>query len=195
MKTVYAVKLENGNFAKMEHEVGTHVRVEEVTDLSEATHFDIENDAKHYFDDFNLFKKHGFGYEKINNSMYQYHGDFSNFKEIKEVQITYQIIDNKVKEELQDKHNVIHDCFYSFTGNVPTEKIINEISDKLPENIKLLAKQWGWSDTEVREFTYCFIKDALSKDEITICEHNFEKVSVDRFQLNLCTLCGKNKES
>lgn len=109
-------------------------------------------------DDFKLFKKNGFGYQKIDNSKYQYHRKFSDLKEVKTVHTTYQIVD----EELQDQRNVIHDCYVDVNSKVPTEEQIKAIAEQIPERIKILAKQWGWSDTEVREFTYCFIRDELS---------------------------------
>lgn len=65
---------------------------------------------------------------------------------------------------LRDKRNVIHDCYYDVASKVPTEKQIDSIAKQLPERITSLAKQWGWNDTEVREFTYCFIRDELELD-------------------------------
>jgi hypothetical protein len=43
----------------------------------------------------------------------------------------------------------INDCFVEVHGRKPTDKEIDEISSQLPNNITLLAAQWGWNDTEV----------------------------------------------
>lgn len=162
MKTVYTIELENGNFAKLTHEVGTHVHIEEVGDIAEATHFEVKKDAQHYFDDFNLFKKYGFGYELINNSVYQYHSKFSPFKTINTVQVSYQIIDEPVKE-LKTKQDLIYECYNSCMNFTATKEIIEEIEKKvIPNNIDLLAEQKGWNDDEIRETVYVLIRNAIA---------------------------------
>lgn len=47
--------------------------------------------------------------------------------------------------------NQIHDRFYDAFGTTPTEDEIMAIYNQLPLRIKLLAREWGWGDTEVRE--------------------------------------------
>lgn len=59
----------------------------------------------------------------------------------------------------QDARNVIHDGYFDITGTQPTDEKIVKIYLMIPNNIKNLAEQWGWSDTEVRELTYNWINN------------------------------------
>ena len=51
----------------------------------------------------------------------------------------------------------IHDCHISMCIGVPDIEIIYSIYKNLPHEVKLLAKQWGWNDTEVRDKICQFI--------------------------------------
>lgn len=53
----------------------------------------------------------------------------------------------------------IHDCFVSVTGGVPSEDQIQSIFNQLPSNIKHLADQWGWNDTEVGDKVFVWIRE------------------------------------
>lgn len=59
------------------------------------------------------------------------------------------------------KNCQIRDIFSSVTGSVPTQQQVKLVSTKLPETVEFLALQWGWNDTEVRDFIYLWIKDNL----------------------------------
>ena len=58
---------------------------------------------------------------------------------------------------IKTRNNVIHDCYYDIHDAVPNKSKIEEIADKLPKRIKLLADVWGWDDTEVRDSVYEWI--------------------------------------
>lgn len=57
----------------------------------------------------------------------------------------------------------IHDCYVSVVGKVPTEEQIQSIFNQLPNDIKHLADQWGWNDTEVGDKVYVWIRDNPEK--------------------------------
>ena len=56
-----------------------------------------------------------------------------------------------------DAYDVIHDCLVDRDVN-PTEARIQKVYDKLAYDVKILAEQWGWHDTEVREAVGAFIR-------------------------------------
>lgn len=43
----------------------------------------------------------------------------------------------------------INDCFVEVIGRKITDKEYHFILERLPREVKLLAGQWGWSDTDV----------------------------------------------
>jgi hypothetical protein len=52
----------------------------------------------------------------------------------------------------EDAYNVIHDCYYDKFNKAPNKYgLIGGIYLSLPDEIKLLAENWGWNDTEIRE--------------------------------------------
>lgn len=51
----------------------------------------------------------------------------------------------------------LHDCFYDAENRVPTQEEVRALFDSLPEDIHRLAREWGWSDTEVRDAVFVFI--------------------------------------
>lgn len=63
----------------------------------------------------------------------------------------------------QDRFNQIHDCLFDVLGNKPNLGQIYFVNDQLPRDIKFLAEQWGWNDTEVRDKTYVWIKENIDK--------------------------------
>lgn len=50
-----------------------------------------------------------------------------------------------------DAFNQIHDRYYDEYGKAPSETVVALIFPLIPMEIKGLASQWGWDDTEVRE--------------------------------------------
>lgn len=58
----------------------------------------------------------------------------------------------------EDRSNQIHDCFVDVFDRVPTRKELYFINVELPRDIKFLAEQWGWNDTEVRDKIFTWIK-------------------------------------
>jgi len=57
------------------------------------------------------------------------------------------------------KHDVINDCYVDIHNRKPTEVEIKAIEEAMPFAINILAFQWGWYDTEVRDRIYRFIKE------------------------------------
>lgn len=53
--------------------------------------------------------------------------------------------------------DVVNDCLVEL-GREITPEIIAKIVQTLPSDITHLADEWGWSDTEVRDKVYTFIK-------------------------------------
>ncbi|HED1651934.1 TPA: hypothetical protein R4S58_003613 [Enterobacter hormaechei subsp. hoffmannii] len=49
--------------------------------------------------------------------------------------------------------DVINDALVEL-GKVPDELLIASVFDSLSNDVKTLAREWGWSDTEVREKVY-----------------------------------------
>ncbi|CZV15795.1 Uncharacterised protein [Enterobacter hormaechei] len=49
--------------------------------------------------------------------------------------------------------DVINDVLIDL-GKEPDDLLIATIFDKLPADLKALAEEWGWVDTEVRERIY-----------------------------------------
>lgn len=49
--------------------------------------------------------------------------------------------------------DVINDALVEL-GKVPDELLIASVFDSLPNDVKALAREWGWNDTEVREKVY-----------------------------------------
>ncbi|MCK2000511.1 hypothetical protein MZM54_03770 [[Brevibacterium] frigoritolerans] len=72
--TKYALELENGKFAVIDYEGGTHVTIHGTKEYSNATLYDDIKDITDFFNDLVLFDKHGFGFEK-HHSEWQFHGD------------------------------------------------------------------------------------------------------------------------
>ncbi|MGM7720572.1 hypothetical protein [Metabacillus sp. Hm71] len=61
----------------------------------------------------------------------------------------------------QDRFNQIHDRLFDVLGEKPAMRDIYFVNEQLPREVKLLAEQWGWHDTEVREKTYGWIKENI----------------------------------
>lgn len=161
LKKVYVIQLENFKFASLEHEAGTHVTVFEEDELSKAMHFDEYEKVQFYFNNFQLYKMNGFGFDDDHSEL-QFHGEFSPFNRVREVQISYELVDDN--EDDIDRQNVIHDSFYDVNDRTPSSSEIKLIEGQLPREIMLLALQWGWNDTEVRESVFRFIRDELDSN-------------------------------
>ena len=68
-------------------------------------------------------------------------------------------MDSMEAPSIETRNNVIHDCYYDIHDAVPDKSKIEEIADKLPEDLKVHADTWGWDDTEVRESVYKWIEE------------------------------------
>ncbi|KKB71982.1 MULTISPECIES: hypothetical protein [Bacillus] len=62
----------------------------------------------------------------------------------------------------------IHDCFVSVYGRVPNKMELKIIAKTLPAEIKFLAEQWGWNDTEVGDKVFCWIEQMKAERESQI---------------------------
>lgn len=65
----------------------------------------------------------------------------------------------------QEDFNHMHDVILEVLDVEPTQKQIQEIWDKLPDDIKGTAIEWGCSDTVFRENLYVWLKDTNFKFE------------------------------
>lgn len=63
---------------------------------------------------------------------------------------------NDFQKEMRDK---VFECFYDIYEVIPEDYILEGIMKQLPTEISLLAIQWGWDDTEVRDKVYRFVRD------------------------------------
>jgi uncharacterized protein YneF (UPF0154 family) len=59
--------------------------------------------------------------------------------------------------------DTINDCYVDLFGKRPSEDKIVQIYEQLSSDIKLLADQWGWNDTEVGDMVYKWIKENKEK--------------------------------
>jgi hypothetical protein len=82
----YIIELENGKFARIEYEGGSHVGIYEVKDHSYATRYDELKELNELLNDLEAFHTYGFGFEK-HNSEYQYHGKCIKVKRKREIEI------------------------------------------------------------------------------------------------------------
>ena len=57
----------------------------------------------------------------------------------------------------------IIECYHEIYDESPSLEIKNKIAEKIPMDIRLLAFQWGWDDTEVGDKVYRFIRDEFDK--------------------------------
>lgn len=60
-----------------------------------------------------------------------------------------------------DAFNQIYDRYVDSYNTKPTERIVVQIHKQLPQGIHNLAKQWGWSDTEVREMVSKWMSERI----------------------------------
>jgi len=66
------------------------------------------------------------------------------------------------KSDQASVHDAILDAVYDIENKYIEDQEIAELFEYIPENIHYLALQWDWSDTEVREHVYLFIKENYS---------------------------------
>ncbi|WP_339304496.1 hypothetical protein NST33_18345 [Paenibacillus sp. FSL L8-0435] len=64
--------------------------------------------------------------------------------------------------EVHDRNSVINDCYVDTYNRVPSEDTIKNIHEQLPSDIKHLAAEWGWFDTEVSEKVLVWIRNKKS---------------------------------
>jgi hypothetical protein len=84
----YVIKLENGMYAHIEHDSGTHVRVDSVDSLLFATLFSNHKEAQEYEEEMTLYQKYGLGiFEGEKGSMHQFHGKCVIVKEVREIEL------------------------------------------------------------------------------------------------------------
>jgi hypothetical protein len=62
-------------------------------------------------------------------------------------------------KEVNNMKDTINDCFVDVYNRRPFAIEIEHIQKHMPKEIKILAEQWGWNDTEVRDKIYRFIKE------------------------------------
>jgi hypothetical protein len=55
----------------------------------------------------------------------------------------------------------IHDTYVDLRNEVPSRVEVLRMVSKVPEDIKLLADQWGWGDTEVGDALFRWMKQEL----------------------------------
>lgn len=68
----------------------------------------------------------------------------------------------KVPEPIKDfveMSNIVNDCYVDVYGVRPTLDVITRVYSLLSQEVKDLAIQWGWYDTEVREKVYKWMKE------------------------------------
>lgn len=70
----YIIELDNGKFAKVDYEGGTHIGIYGYTDFTKATMFNSTIDLNEIYEELIKFNKVGFGFDS-NHSEYQFHGD------------------------------------------------------------------------------------------------------------------------
>ena len=79
-------------------------------------------------------------------------------KLIKGIDRVFEHFEKIEKREIEEMNNTIKICFSSIFHRQPNQKNIEEISKRLPENIKKDAFYWEWYDEEVIEMVRDFIK-------------------------------------
>lgn len=60
-----------------------------------------------------------------------------------------------------DAYNQIHDCYLDTQGTKPSATVVALIYAKLPKEIKDLAQQWDWGDTEVGDKVYRWMNERI----------------------------------
>ncbi|QOV08429.1 hypothetical protein Kirov_230 [Bacillus phage Kirov] len=61
----------------------------------------------------------------------------------------------------EDAYDQIHDCYYDTQGRKPSETVVALLYAEIPMDIKAIAIQWGWNDTEVRDKVYGWMKGRI----------------------------------
>ena len=59
----------------------------------------------------------------------------------------------------RDRYDQISDCVFEVLGKVVVMSEVHYIIEHLPREVKLMAEQWGWNDTEVANMTFRWIRD------------------------------------
>lgn len=63
-------------------------------------------------------------------------------------------------------NDTIHDCYVNVYGKKPSGMELMDIITRLPDDIILLAAQWGPNDTEFRERVFVWLKE---QKELVLC--------------------------
>lgn len=53
----------------------------------------------------------------------------------------------------------LHDCYVDAFGEIVSTEFIRELYLQVPLDIKQLAVQWGWDDSDVRDKLYVWMKE------------------------------------
>ncbi|QNR65481.1 hypothetical protein IAQ67_16470 [Paenibacillus peoriae] len=61
--------------------------------------------------------------------------------------------------DIQEMRDQILSSFNDIYDKEPTEDQVAFIFNLIPQRIKLLAEEWGWDETEVRDYIYVLIRD------------------------------------
>ncbi|MFT4448707.1 hypothetical protein ACMXZI_15520 [Bacillus subtilis] len=61
----------------------------------------------------------------------------------------------------EDAYDQIFDCYYDYYGKKLAPSSVVKIHKHLPKDIHLLAEEWGWNDTEVREKIYKWLREEM----------------------------------
>lgn len=61
--------------------------------------------------------------------------------------------------------NTIHDVLYEITGASHNSRSCLNVYCTMPESIRSMGEEWGWSDTEVREAIADFASELFDSDE------------------------------
>ncbi|MDR6779403.1 MULTISPECIES: hypothetical protein [Paenibacillus] len=62
-------------------------------------------------------------------------------------------------DDIQEMRDQILSSFNDIYDKEPTEEQVAFIFNLIPQRIKLLADEWGWNETEVRDYIYVLIRD------------------------------------
>lgn len=71
----------------------------------------------------------------------------------------------QIKRDAVKLLDQIYDCFVSVYRRVPNKMELKIIAKTLPAEIKFLADQWGWNDTEVGDKALYWIAQMKAERE------------------------------
>lgn len=70
-----------------------------------------------------------------------------------------------ITEEIYDS---LHDCFLEAVGETPLDEEIDYLYSLLiaDEYMTYLVSEWGWNDTEAREYAYKIAKENFDEQQL-----------------------------